>query len=60
MENCILYIDTIKSVTKVILLIFILDPRKTFLQNTVPAKISSSDTERDPENNVMGNNIFIS
>ncbi|XP_028008281.2 disintegrin and metalloproteinase domain-containing protein 5-like isoform X2 [Eptesicus fuscus] len=29
-----------------------LNPHKTFLQNTVPEKISSSDTERDPENNV--------
>ncbi|XP_071076243.1 disintegrin and metalloproteinase domain-containing protein 5-like [Desmodus rotundus] len=28
------------------------DPHKTFLQTTVPEKISSSDTEKDPENNV--------
>ncbi|KAM7111263.1 disintegrin and metalloproteinase domain-containing protein 5-like [Molossus nigricans] len=29
-----------------------LNPHKTFIQTTVPEKISSSDTERDPENNV--------
>ncbi|XP_036314504.1 disintegrin and metalloproteinase domain-containing protein 5-like [Pipistrellus kuhlii] len=29
-----------------------LNPHKTFLQNTVPEKISSSDTKRDPDNNV--------
>lgn len=60
MENWILEIDNVKSGTKVTLLIFILDHHKTFLQSTVPEKIPSTDTERDPENNVMGNNIFIS
>lgn len=40
-----------------ILKIFILDPDKTFLETTVPEKISSSSP--DPENNVIEKHSYI-
>lgn len=41
------------------MLIFVLDPDKTFLETTIPEKISSSDAKTDPENNVIEKYFYI-